>query len=151
MIYLWAMNLKKIATYTGIAAGVYMLVRFTKKGLSAKQLNVKISNLKLAPISKAAITLSVINPTNTEIDFDSITADILLNGNAFSTVNLNRKTIIKANSSLNVDLPIKLNPLEGARLALDLLKNPKQYTLNIKGTVNSSSINFPFDIEYKLK
>jgi LEA14-like dessication related protein len=145
------MNLKKIAPVALGIAALVALLKFTRKGITAQRLNVKISNLKLLPIKNASIVLSVINPTGTEISFNSIVADVLLNGNAFATLSTNRKTTIKANSSINIDLPIKINPIEGSRLALSLLKKPAGYIVNVQGTINSENLNFPINIEYTLK
>jgi LEA14-like dessication related protein len=145
------MDFKKFLPYVIGGGLLFAVLKFTRKSIAAKILNVKISNVKLLPIKNASIVLSVINPTNTPISFNSITADILLNGNAFSTINTNKATTISPNSSVNINLPIKINPLEGAKLALDLLKKPAGYVINIQGTINSESINFPINIEYILK
>ena len=145
------MDFKKVLPYVIGGGLLFAVLKLTRKSIAAKILNVKIANIKLLPIKNASIVLSVINPTNTPINFSSITADILLNGNAFSTINTNKATTIQPNSSLNINLPIKINPLEGARLALDLLKKPTGYKINIEGTINSDSINFPINIEYILK
>lgn len=145
------MNLKKIAPIALGIAALVAVIKFTRKGIAAKTLNVKIANLKLLPINKASIVLSVINPTSAAISFNSIVADVLLNGNAFATLSTTKQTVINANSSLNVELPIKLNPLEGAKLALSLLSKPTGYVVNVQGTINSENLNFPINIEYTLK
>ena len=145
------MSVKKYVPVLVGAAALLFGLRFLRKGVAAQNLNTKIANLKLMPINKASIVLSVINPTSTPIGFNSITADVLLNGNAFATINTNRQTTINANSSINIELPIKINPLEGAKLAIDLLKRPKGYVVNVVGTINSNNINFPVNIEYVLK
>lgn len=145
------MDLKKVIPYIFGGAALYLAYKFTRKGVTAKTLNVKIANIKLFPVKNAAVVLSVINPTSTPISFQSITADVLLNGDAFATLNTNKLTTIAANSSVNIDLPIKLNPIEGAKLALSLLKKPAGYVLNVNGTINSDNINFPINVEYLLK
>lgn len=145
------MNLKKIAPVALGVAALIAVFKFTRKGIAAKTLNVKIANLKLLPVKNASVVLSVINPTSTPINFSSITADVLLNNNAFATLNTNKPTTIQPNSSVNIDLPIKLNPLEGAKLAISLLTKPTGYVVNIQGTINSDNINFPINVEYTLK
>lgn len=145
------MNLKKIAPIALGVAALIAVFKFTRKGIAAKTLNVKIANLKLLPVKNASVVLSVINPTSTPINFSSITADVLLNNNAFATLNTNKPTTIQPNSSVNIDLPIKLNPLEGAKLAVSLLTKPTGYIVNIQGTINSDNINFPINVEYTLK
>lgn len=145
------MNLKKLAPIALGVAALIAVFKFTRKGIAAKTLNVKIANLKLLPVKNASVVLSVINPTSTPINFSSITADVLLNNNAFATLNTNKPTTIQPNSSVNIDLPIKLNPLEGAKLAVSLLTKPTGYIVNIQGTINSDNINFPINVEYTLK
>ncbi len=148
---IWLMNFKKSIPYLLGGVALYFAYKFTRKGVAAKTLNVKIANIKLLPIKNAAVVLSVINPTSTPISFKSIAADVLLNGDAFATLNTNKATTIEGNSSVNIDLPIKLNPLEGAKLALNLLKKPAGYVINVNGTINSDNINFPINVEYTLK
>ncbi len=145
------MDFKKIIPYVLGGAGLYFAYKFTRKGITAKTLNVKIANIKLLPLKNAALVLSVINPTSAPISFKSITADVLLNGNAFATLNTNKQTSIAGNSSVNIDLPIKINPIEGAKLALSLLTKPAGYIINVVGTINSDNINFPINVEYTLK
>lgn len=143
------MNFKKLLPFLAVGGiGAYFLAR---KVVTAKLLNVKIASVDLSKISSPAIVLRITNPTSTPISFNSILSDIMLNGNAFATLSNLKETTVNANSEIDFKLPIKLNPLEGLKLAYSLLKKPSNYTLQMVGTINSNSINFPFDITYNLK
>jgi LEA14-like dessication related protein len=127
--------------------------KYGRKVLAAKILNIKLKTVKISPISSAAIQLSIINPTNIDFSLDSITADLSINDYAISTLNYQKSTIIKANAESLLDLPIKINPLEGLTFLTKLIFNKsarKLDTIKINGTVNGEGLNIPIDIVQNL-
>ena len=124
--------MKKILPFIFIAAA-YFAFKFTKKTIAAKNLNVKIRTLKLNPISAAAVIVDVINPTNYDISFDSILFDLTIDGNAISTISLQKTQTIKANKSTELNLPIKLN-------AFDILLFVKKF-ISDKGKISKIALN----------
>ncbi|MCC6690297.1 MAG: hypothetical protein IT235_02075 [Bacteroidia bacterium] len=142
---------KKIFPLVLVGAAAMAAFRFAKKGFVAKSLNVKIAGIKLYPLNSASVSLNVINPTSTAVDFNSIVADIMLNNVAFATISNVQHSVIQANSNQVINLPIKINPVEGVKLALSLFNKPQGYKVSILGSINSSDINFPINIEYTLK
>jgi LEA14-like dessication related protein len=124
--------------------------RFFRKGSAAKTLNIKMRSIKLQPINEAALILEVINPNNSNLNLNSITADILVNSFALSTVNYQQPAIIPANGSKTFELRIKINPIEAATFIANLFSSKKVNTINIKGIVSAEGITAPIDITQNL-
>lgn len=141
-------NALKIILGLGIAYGAF---RFFRKGQTAKTLNIKLRSLKLRPISKAAIVLDVINPTNESLRLNSIVADVIVNDFALSTVNYQQATTIPANGSKSFELRIKINPLESAAFLASLLTSSKNLgVVTLRGTVSGEGITAPINITQNL-
>lgn len=141
-------NALKIILGLGIAYGAF---RFFRKGQTAKTLNIKLRSLKLRPISKAAIVLDVINPTNESLNLNSIVADVIVNDFALSTVNYQQATTIPANGSKSFELRIKINPLESAAFLASLLTSSKNLgVVTMRGTVSGEGITAPINITQNL-
>lgn len=144
------MNAKKILPWLLGGGLVVAAIHFARKGFTATKLNVKISSFDFS-LRSPSIILEVINPTSNPIGFNSITADVQLNGRAFSTINTNQRQTINGNSSARIKLPIRLNPVDGLLLLADIAKRPSAYTVNVTGTINSDNVAFPINTEYRLR
>jgi len=143
--------MKKILPLLLAAGGIFLAIRYFRKAQTAATLNVKIRNLKLQPISQAAIVLEVINPTNTGISFNSITGDLILNDFAVATLNFQKSTTIEANTSKNIELRIKLNPVQlAAFTANKIFAKGKMQTMKFTGTISGEGLNLPLNIEQPL-
>ena len=129
----------------------YFGIKYARKGFGAKVLNVKIRSIRLQPISKAALIVEIINQSSAAISFNSITLDLLINDFAISTLNYQQNTTIRANDSVQINIPFKINPLEGAQFLADLLlsKN-KPKVININGSINGEGFVIPVDIKQSL-
>jgi LEA14-like dessication related protein len=144
--------MKKAIPYILGAGAIFLAFKYFRKAKAAATLNIKLRTIKLQPISKAAVVLEIINPTPASINFNSITADVLINDFALSTLNYQIATNIPANSSVMVNLGIKINPLEGLSFIANLLKNRgKLNNIKISGTVSGEGITAPINIEQPLK
>jgi LEA14-like dessication related protein len=128
----------------------YFGLKFAKKGFAAKVLNVKIRSIRLQPISKAALIVEVINPSSTDVTFDSITLDLLVNGFALSTLNYQKPTRILGNNSVQINIPFKINPLEGVQFLASLITNKNQKTVAVSGSINGEGFVIPVDIKQSL-
>lgn len=143
--------MKKVLPIILTTAGIIFAIRMFRKAKTASILNIKIRNLKLKPISRAAIQVDVINPTNTAINFNSITGDVIVNNFAIATLNRQQATTIEANSSIKLDLMIKLNPVELAQYTASLFTNKsKENTIKFVGNISGEGINIPVDSEQKI-
>lgn len=142
--------MKKILPFI-LLAGAYFAFKFTKKGIAAKNLNVKIRSLKLDPISQAAVIIEIINPTNYDISFSSIVCDLKLDGSAVSTLSLQKNTTIAGNKSIEVGLPIKLNGFEILLFIKDFITaKGKIKKVSLTGSINGEGFVIPVNIEQNI-
>ena len=128
----------------------YFGFKYAKKGFAAKVLNTKIRSIRLNPISKAALIVEIINPSSTEITFDSITLDLVVNGFALSTLNYQKPTRIDGNNSVQINIPFKINPLEGVQFLASLFTSKNQKTVSVTGSINGEGFVIPVDIKQSL-
>jgi len=134
-----------------LLAGAYFAFKFARKGIAAKNLNVKIKTLKLDPISQAAIVLEIINPTNFDISFNSIVCDLKLNGSAISTLSYQKNTTIAGNATITIALPIKLNGFEILLFLKDFISaKGKLKQIALTGAVNGEGFVIPINIEQNI-
>ena len=143
-------NMNKAVKLILGAAVAFAAFKLFRKGSAAKTLNVKLRTVNLSPLSKAAVFLDIINPNNSDLNLNSITADILINDYALSTVNYQQAATIPANGSKTFELRIKVNPLEAATFLANLFSSKKVSTVSIKGTVSAEGITAPIDITQNL-
>jgi LEA14-like dessication related protein len=133
------------------AAGIYFAVRLFRKAQTVAILNIKIRTLKLQPISQAAVVVEVINPTNTSINFTSITGDLLVNNVAISTINYQTPTVIPANSSKTLNLRIKINPVQLASFTANrIFSKTKISNIKFVANISGEGLNIPVTIEQQI-
>jgi LEA14-like dessication related protein len=144
--------MNKIIPYLIGGGLLFAAYKYFFKAKAAASLNIKLRTIKLSPLSKASVSLQIINPTPASINFNSITADLSINNFPISTLNFQQPTIIPANGSVNIDLRIKINPLESLTFITNLLTNRgKLNDIKIEGTVSGEGITAPILIQQPLK
>lgn len=144
--------MKNFLTYVLGAGAVYIAIQYFRKAKAATILNIKLRTIKLQPLSKAAVRLEIINPTNARVNFNSVVADLVINDFALGTLNYQKPTAIPANGTINVDLNIKVNPLESLSFIRTLFSNKnKSNTVKIVGNVSGEGVVVPINIEQNLK
>lgn len=138
-------NKNKGLIIVGLVGAGAIAYFFGKKALAGHNLNYKIRSINLNPISNAAIIFEVINPSNQQLSFDSITADISLDDNAVATVNYQKHTTIDANTSIDIPLKFKINPVDVASMLISkgISKSLNIKKIDITGTINGEGINLP--------
>jgi LEA14-like dessication related protein len=142
---------KKLLPYGILAVAGYFAWRYFRKGIAGRLLNVKVRKLNLFPLKSANLEIDVINPTNSSINFDSITLDLSVNGYPISTLNYQKNTTISANGVTTIKLPIVINPLESGQFVFNLLTTKgKIKTIQVKGTINGEGIVIPVDVTNQL-
>lgn len=142
--------MKKIIPFI-LLAGAYFAFKFAKKGIAAKNLNVKIRSLKLDPISAAGVIVEIINPTDYAISFNSIVLDLIIDNNAISTISLQRSYTIQGNKAIEVVLPVKLNGFEILLFIKDFLTNKgKIKKIALNGSINGEGFIIPVKIEQNI-
>jgi LEA14-like dessication related protein len=142
--------MNKFLSYGIIGLLAYFGLRYAKKGFTAKVLNTKIRSIRLNPLSKTALIVEIINPTSTAITFNSITLDLVVNGFALSTLNFQKPTRIDGNSSVQINIPFKINPLEGVQFLTSLFRTKGQRTVAVTGSINGEGFVIPVDLKQSL-
>ena len=138
---------KKILPYGILALAGYFAWKYFKKGIAGKLLNVKIRRLNLFPLKSANLEVDIINPTNSSINFDSITLDLSVNDYPISTLNYQKNTTISANGLTSIKMPIVINPLESGQFVFNLLTNKgKVKNIKVNGTINGEGIVIPVSV-----
>jgi LEA14-like dessication related protein len=126
---------------------VYFGVKYFRKGIASKLLNVKIKGLNLLPLKSANIELNIINPTNGSISFNSLTFDLSINGYPVSTLNYQKFTQIPAFSTITVKLPISINIFDSGQFLISLIQTKKIKTVGLTGTISGEGLSIPVSIQ----
>lgn len=134
--------------------GFVGLVWVGRKAYTGSRLSLRIVGLKLNPISKASITIDVINPTNTPLQLDAFIANIGYNGVDIATVDYRNRTTLKAAGLLRIDIPIRISPVGAIFLGKEIVKRGvnafKSFQISVDGTINSEGISIPFNQKFGL-
>lgn len=139
--------MKKILPYGILVLAGYYAWKYFKKGVAGKLLNVKIRRLNLFPLKSANLEVDIINPTNSSINFDSITLDLSVNDFPISTLNYQKNTTISGNGVTTIKMPIVINPLESGQFVFNLLSNKgKVKNIKVSGTINGEGIVIPVNV-----
>lgn len=142
----------KNGIYYVLGAGlVYLGYKYFGKLKAAKTLNVKLKTLNLSNLTRASVVLDIINPNNSDIDINSIVADLNVNDFALSTLSYQGAKTIPANNSVSLELMIKVNPLDTALFLANMLKTKKVNLVAIQGSISGEGISFPISIVQNLK
>lgn len=110
-----------------------------KKGTASNQLKWNIVGIDAG---KKAISVDLINPTNTPLQFAALVADIKANGAPVGIMDYRKPTIIPATGSTRIQIPMKLNPMGVIQFLSAGLK--KISTLEFSGTLNAEGLSIPF-------
>ena len=150
-----SLNIQKIIVPVFITAiAGYIVSRLFTKAKSAQNLNIKITGIDFP---KKMVNITLINPYNGSLDLKSITGDVIFNGNAVGTLFFTTFTNIPPNKTVQINVPIRINPLDAGGVLLDLLKLKvsewknyfKKGTFSIKGDINMSNLLVPFEQNWK--
>jgi len=131
--------------YLLIGAGLFAAYYFLKKGNAGKSIKWNIVGLD---IKSKAITIELINPTNTPLNFDALVSDVSLNGTNVGIIDYRQKTLIPGAGAKRINVPIKLNALGVIQFLTSKLSKIKEVAFN--GTLNAEGVSFPFSESIKL-
>lgn len=138
---------KWLAAFFGAAAvyWVYSKYRFSK-AVTYQISRIGVGGSFLDP--QITIDVLVNNPTNINTEFANLRSELFLaSGQKIANVYFNQKTIIKANSSVNLPL-IAVTTLESAIVSINELIRTKKAEFRLTGTAQIDGNTLPFDIKY---
>lgn len=128
-----------------IGAGLYAVYFLLTKRNAGQSVKWNITGID---IKRKALTMQIINPTNTPINFDALVSDVSLNGANVGIIDFRQKTLIPGASSKNIIVPIKLNALGIIQFLTSKAYKIKE--VGFTGTINAEGVAFPFEEKFNL-
>jgi LEA14-like dessication related protein len=138
---------KWLAALVGAAAvyWVYSKYRFSQ-GVSFVISRVGLGGSILDP--QINIEVTIYNPTAFQTELSNVMAQLYLaSGLKIADVYYNKKTIIKANSQVNLPF-VAVTTLEGAITSIREIISSKKADFRLAGTAQVDGVLLPFDIKY---
>lgn len=140
-------DMRKIVLLSFLGAvGYYIYTNVSK----LKLIDTKIKGIKVSgsPLNaKLDIKLDVKNPSNYNIDFESLRAGVYLNNDLIGDIDYKGNKILPASATVPVTIPVYLNPVfAGVKLIQNLAKGDTKLTLD--GTLRAKGINTPYKEVY---
>lgn len=138
-----------------LGAGILGLVtwNFIRKGRTAKNLNVSISNVDLnVKDKKASVEVRIVNPTKQSITINSFVGDFIWNGDAIGTLKFLKDQVISGQSETKLLIPVQLNPIALISFFATLFTKDKgalEGTYQVKGVLSAENLLFPVDYKSK--
>ena len=138
---------KWLAALVGAAAvyWVYSKYRFSQ-GVSFVISRVGLGGSILDP--QINIEVTIYNPTAFQTELSNVMAQLYLaSGLKIADVYYNKKTIIKANSQVNLPF-VAITTLEGAITSIREIISSRKADFRLAGTAQVDGVLLPFDIKY---
>ena len=138
---------KWLAALVGAAAvyWIYSKYRFSQ-GVSFVISRVGLGGSILDP--QINIEVTIYNPTAFQTELSNVMAQLYLaSGLKIADVYYNKKTIIKANSQVNLPF-VAVTTLEGAITSIREIISSKKADFRLAGTAQVDGVLLPFDIKY---
>jgi LEA14-like dessication related protein len=138
---------KGLAALVGAAAvyWVYSKYRFSQ-GVSFVISRVGLGGSILDP--QINIEVTIYNPTAFQTELSNVMAQLYLaSGLKIADVYYNKKTIIKANSQVNLPF-VAVTTLEGAITSIREIISSRKADFRLAGTAQVDGVLLPFDIKY---
>ena len=90
--------------------------------------------------STIILKLQVTNPGNADVVADSFTGTLYSNGGKLATVNYLNKLKLKARSSVNVDIPVRIDNFQLlTQILTAATKGTSNPVITVKGAINSGA------------
>jgi LEA14-like dessication related protein len=130
-----------------LGAAAYGVIYVTNLGVATGTVNFVLNGVKINSLNDIVITLAVQNVSNANLEVNSMTGDIQLNGVQFANISDFTKRTVLANNQTNIDIHIKPDFLYLGSSIQALLSMPHP-VLNfyISGYVNANSLVLPFNL-----
>ena len=138
---------KWLAALFGAAAvyWVYSKYRFSK-GITYAISKIGVGGSFLDP--QINIEVTIYNPTAFQTELSNVMAQLYLaSGLKIADVYYNKKTIIKANSQVNLPF-VAVTTLEGAITSIREIISSRKADFRLAGTAQVDGVLLPFDIKY---
>ncbi len=138
----------KTGTVLLVGAGLYGVWYMSQLGLATGTVSIVLDGVEIKGITNYVVNLKIQNVSNISVNVNSLTGDILLNGNELASISYFDKLTVPANGQINI--PIKVSPsLLDLPSALRGLLQSGLINLNfsIIGLVNANGLVLPFNLD----
>jgi hypothetical protein len=129
--------MNKTLLYVAGALGLIWIFRKSSASSSLKYV------FKGIDLRNRSISVELINPSNTPLNFTALVADVLLNDSNVGLIDFRQNTQIPAAGSKVINIPIKLNPIGLLQFTLSKARNFQ--TIGFNGTLNAEKLSIPFN------
>lgn len=121
---------------------------FANLGIATGTMNFVFSGIKINSINDFVFTITMQNVSNADLNVNSMSGNILLNGDSFANISDFTKRTIPGNSQADIDVHIKPQLFSLSTQIQNLINNPgSQLSFTINGNANVNGLVLPFSIE----
>jgi LEA14-like dessication related protein len=135
----------KILLFGTIATAVVLFLKNKAKAFELSQ--IKLEAFKITGFDgtnlNSTLTVSIQNPTPTDLEFNSISGKVYEGTKLLSTFDRSLKTNIPANKTTKFDIALAISVTSIVQSALDLIANGINTSFTIDSVTNVSGINIP--------
>lgn len=131
-----------------IAGGLYGLYWITEIGALANTVNILFQGVQFNGLTNLSVVLTVQNITNASVTVNSMTGNLLVNGNQLANLSFfNNPVTVPANGSVNIPIQVSLSLLSLPGTVQQLLSmSGTTLTFNAVGNANVSNLILPFNL-----
>lgn len=139
------MKTSNVLIIGGLAYGAWYL---SQLGVATATVRVVFSGVQIRGITDYLITMTIQNVSNVVVNVNSMSGDILLNGNHFASMGAFDRIQVAPNSQANIDVNVSPDLLSLPGTIRQLIQNGLG-TLNFKvvGDVNVNGLVLPFNLD----
>lgn len=98
---------------------------------------------------KIDLKLEVSNPTNYDINFQSLDANVFIDNNIIGNIFYNNPIILEKGQSKFITVPVVINPLFAAGSFIDQISKGSA-SIEVKGVLRAENINTKYFETYKI-
>ena len=135
--------MKKIIISAVILAAIYGIYYYSKKAIAGTKLVILFSDLDLKNIQAPKIGLSIQNVTDTDINLESITGAIDVNGNTLANIQFNNPIVLSGKSIKKIYIDAMVSPANIP--AVISFINSKNNIVKFIGNANAEGLSIPID------
>jgi LEA14-like dessication related protein len=138
----------KTSTLLLLAIGGYALYEFTQFGIAANTVNVVFQGLSFNSIDSVTVNLQVQNVSNASVNVNSMTGNLLMNGNQLASLSDFTQRTVPANGEVTVPITVSLSllSLPGDISSITQLTG-QTIDFKVVGNVNVNGLVLPINLD----
>lgn len=138
----------KTSTVLLLAGGAYGLYYISELGLATNTITVVFQGVNFQSLTSVQVNLLIQNITNASVTVNSMTGNLLMNGNQLAALSDFTQRVIPANGQVTVPINVSLSVLSlpGNIISLTQLTG-QTIDFTAVGNVNVSGLILPFNLD----